>query len=793
MMLASKGPAAPALTPHAFAGLAALLLAASPVAAQQAVTVKVENVQVGFHGGAEGGGLFKPGLWTPVRVTLRPAADGDLQLPARPDGTIHGVLRVEGTDADGGNNVYEQPFVLTGKEAVTVIAYTMPGSTTADLQVSLVPWDEKGALQANRKVRVLTDSFVGLGLHQHLYLVLGAAVPNALHDALRELAGKAVQDGGPRAAGFETEAALLPDDWFGYQAVDWLVLTTANERFLDELRARPAKVQALAEWVRRGGRLLISVSASRQPAVSRLLAGPAWQPALPAFLPADGRPAEVASLASVQSWANVLNKPFPIPRARSLPIARLQAGLSTEVFVREESGEPILLRVPYGLGSITLLALDVDQPPFSAWKGAADFWKVLVNRLAPRAPARLLPDSSARLNPEAGADVSTRLHRELDNFDVPVVSFGWVAVLILLYILVVGPLDYLLLKKVLKRLEWTWITFPAVVVLVSAVAYFATDALKGNQLKVNKIDLVDLDLRSDLDVAGKTRKAYAYGTSWFAVLSPATKSYAIGIKPAVGAWAERAGGVTVTWLGRPEPAGQGALGRPRAQTLFSRTYRYDPHAAGLRDVAIPIWTTKAFTATWDAPLAGLPFTADLHYRPGDPDQQLVGTIQNNLPVSLEDVYLFYGNKAYPVEGPLRGGQQGGPVPVVLEPGRRLDAERWATSGLQPAGPDGGAPAAARRPFQPVPILKELLFHEFAGGLNHSFRRLDQSWRLHELQGRDAGMREAILCARLPRAEGAVQALASANDPRLPAHLAPELDGTLVQDTYLRVFFPVRPQ
>ena len=32
----------------------------------------------------------------------------------------------------------------------------------------------------------------------------------------------------------------------------------------------------------------------------------------------------------------------------------------------------------------------------------------------------------------------------------------------------IGPLDYLFLKKVVKKLELTWITFPTVVLVVSA-------------------------------------------------------------------------------------------------------------------------------------------------------------------------------------------------------------------------------------------------------------------------------------------------------------------------------------
>ena len=63
-----------------------------------------------------------------------------------------------------------------------------------------------------------------------------------------------------------------------------------------------------------------------------------------------------------------------------------------------------------------------------------------------------------------------------------------------------GPVDYFILKKVFKRLEWTWITFPAVVLVVSVAAYLIAYAVKGNELKINKIDLIDIDLRSDISI-----------------------------------------------------------------------------------------------------------------------------------------------------------------------------------------------------------------------------------------------------------------------------------------------------
>src|SRR5262249_39628672 len=144
-------------------------------------------------------------------------------------------------------------------------------------------------------------------------------------------------------------------------------------------------------------------------------------------------------------------------------------------------------------------------------------------------------------------DIATDLQWELEQFmDVHPVSFGWVAFFIFLYILVVGPLDYLFLKKVVKRLEWTWITFPAVVIVVSVAAYFTAYGLKGKDLKVNKVDVIDVDQL--------TSQAHAQGTTWFTLYSPRIQSYTVGIEPAPPAWGARNAGqfrpgpVVLSWM-----------------------------------------------------------------------------------------------------------------------------------------------------------------------------------------------------------------------------------------------------
>jgi hypothetical protein len=766
-----------------------LFVAESRVQAQNPpLRVKIEHVQVGFRSYAvdDSGGRFKTGLWAPVYVTFAEAADGPILLPTGKDGMGRGTLLVETTDSDDIGNVFPAPLVLSPNDLRAVLTYTKPAVGRPDLRLSVSAGAQTHTLPAM--------DFAALELGEHLYLTLGARI-NHLQDALIALAPgkeKEVRETKPREAVYETDVRRLPPEWFGYDAVDLMILPTDNNNFVRDLGTDRTRLKGITDWVRRGGRLVISVAWRNQDTVKALLQAGAWQPPLPDVLAANDT-VELKQVFGVHRWGG--DRPFPAPGQDPVRLAKLTAGKNVEVILAEANGLPLMVRMPYGLGSVTLLAFDLDKGPFSVWSGRGEFWKALLAKLAPPVAAPVENAQGVIFADQTGAmDVSTALQRELDHFDVAVISFGWIALFILIYILIVGPLDYLILKKVFKRLEWTWITFPTVVLLVSAIAYFTAYALKGNDLKINKVDLIDLDLRSDLDAGQRTRKAYAYGTSWFTILSPRIQNYTVGIGPA-GAGAEPS---LVSWFGRPETSGMGGMGRQRSQGLFRRAYTYAPEAAGLMGVPIPVWSTKSFTASWETPLAQLPFQAELHYSPTE-QNQLAGTIESKLAVPLRDVWLYYGGEWY-----LLGSQAGQAWKInthTNHSGRKLDA--WVSMQARDVGGDKDY-VPSQRYYDPTTTTKNLLFQEKLASpvqdRNHSFRRLDQSWRLYpeRWERQPDATREAILFARLPRqteqagSRSPIEADLWLGELPGEGKTRPDLPGSLIQDTYLRVYLPVTP-
>jgi hypothetical protein len=224
-------------------------------------------------------------------------------------------------------------------------------------------------------------------------------------------------------------------------------------------------------------------------------------------------------------------------------------------------------------------------------------------------------------------------------------------------------------------MELTWITFPTIVLTVSLLAYYAAYRLKGNDLLVNKVDVIDVDQAGGL-VRGRTI---------LSLFSPQNRDYNIGfvpvppnldhdaeplaspgpagapIRPPVGTE------LLTSWFSVPEAQFGAMGGRNRRFSFAPSGYTYEPTGLleRLENVRVPIWSTKAITARWLGPGPASPLVAvDLRLVGND---RLAGAITNRQGYSLEDALLAFGKQVY-LLGTLAPGQT---VKVELSGDRNL--------------------------------------------------------------------------------------------------------------------------
>ena len=169
----------------------------------------------------------------------------------------------------------------------------------------------------------------------------------------------------------------------------------------------------------------------------------------------------------------------------------------------------------------------------------------------------------------------------------------------------------------------------------------------------------------------------------------------------------------------------------------------------MEGVPIPVWTTKAFAASWEQPLAKTPFTVDLVYHQKEvrgKEVKITGVLENHLGVDLVDAWLIYADRCYPLPGGLQRGKSGA-EPMTIPANPSMDVRDWVNQG--PAQAEG----AVKRVWsaEPTTVVKQLLFHERYDTSNkvnnYLWRPLDLGWRLDRRarEQRDIAVRgEAIL-------------------------------------------------
>jgi hypothetical protein len=759
---------------HRLACLLAMLWAlgsVAPLSAQQRARdpLEVTNIRVGFIAPAQERGLvtlYKQGSWIPIYVSITCAKP--YPTPAE--------LVIESMDCDDVPTRYAVPIPqMQPGASETIIGYTRP-SQRGEFTISL--------RSAGRDICEPKEEKLGSGMEPDrvLYLTMGSHIEGV------RLPGIATPQDDNSTSYHETRASScvmtnvnqLPNMWFGYDAIDVAILSTQDREFATRLsEEREGRRTALLDWVRRGGQLIVSVGSS----ADLLAATDQLKEALPVTI--DGT-SEV-NLARL-GWRNGPTADEPLGK---ITVAKIvpKAGRTANVLMTGPAGAdgkaiPLIVRGSFGLGRITVVAFDMDSKQAATWKSAKSFWDELIKRAGlrvPDAPAAGGNRFSRFGGQPSGAEDGHRqgLTQQMEDFPgVPVISFGWVALFILIYIIIVGPLDYFFLKKVVKRLELTWITFPTIVLVVSTAAYYAAYALKGSDLRINKYDLVDIDLASRTVV----------GRSWFTLFSPRIQNYRVGLESASPKWAENEpGNVTTSWSGLPHGARQG---------LFRRGYSYTAGATGLDGVPVQVWSTKGFESQWLSTLGDKSQLIDsnLSHPPGS--TAIIGSITANLPVPLENAFLITpGSK--PEVIPLGVLVPGTPKQVTAQETRQFST--WVNSPLN------AGIAANRTDVQQITYTQgwlpaNMLFHEAAiqeaGALqNASMRILDQSWHLS-----GDNPNEAILVGTLPRREGTSEEITA--DPASPSHLwlgdfpesgrpRPKLEGKMRQDTCIRVIIPIR--
>ena len=643
----------------------------------------IVNAKIGFQG------VYKLGCWTPLKIEI---LGGTKPCSGRL------VVSVPDTDGVPTRVVSEasRPVGVDPKQTTTVRLFVRIGQSSSPLKVRLI--SEDGKVLAKRTFHPGPESQPG---------IVPGGTP-ATNRILLEFGpslglGNLLQTDQPtdeqlttRIASIE-QADDLPTRWYGYESVDTVLLTTSTPELFRPLLQSPGRIEALLEWVERGGRLILFCAEGAE----ELLAE---KGALVALAP--GNFEKMVRLSQPQPLATFSGSELPITPDRrlnlqvpSLSDVRGQTLASTG---RPSGSVPLVVRSRRGFGEITFVGLDFDRPPLRAWKGRTSFFRRLLNW-------KTNTHNQQTDEYQEAEDLSSHLRNSLDKqfIGVQVIPFGLVALLVGVYILLIGPGDYFFVKRILRRTELTWLTFPLIVLGVSAAAYAIANRMKGDQLRVNQVEIIDVDCTNDSPANSLVR-----GTVWTHFFTPQVSEFDLHLQPSfLGQTQLNNSKQLVSWLGLPGYALGGMQASGSQTSVFEAGYQYGDRLASMHRLPVQVWSTKTLTARWSARVSKM-LQADLRH---DGEELLRGQVFNDTGTEFEECLLLYGRWAYDLGRMTDGKTQ--KIDETLQPRTVKTLLTNATAGddtITQTADDGTVPFKNAE-WDVARLIKAMMFYQAVNG------------------------------------------------------------------------------
>ena len=425
----------------------------------------------------------------------------------------------------------------------------------------------------------------------------------------------------------------LPDDWRVLSACSTIVLPSGFDVNADQFAA-------LTTWLKRGGHLIVAVG-NRTESIDRRqdFLDSGFANLLPAG--AELEAAEITDFSGFETYVARKGgeQQFRVPLLNSSePGTRFRIP-GAKTVVSSLNGD-LVVRIPVGFGRMTLIGTSLESGPISRWRQGQLF---LIKLADSESRTGTKAESTQRISRSGITELSTQLRRSLEGREQEGGRSALVVLgLILLYLLLIGPVDYFLVHRVLKRPRLTWVTFPIIVVLGAILAHSSARATNGTRNEIAQLDCIDVDAES----------GFVHQTSWGKLYSTENRRFRAALHSKAPAFLSTSSEqdcaiqtAGIVWFGASEQ-NYGGMYRGGGLELGRTEYRLSKDLQTIEDLPVPVWSSRMLTAESVGETKADLFELALYQ--GGSGGQLArnSTLTHHLPLPVSDWVLVYGTRAY---------------------------------------------------------------------------------------------------------------------------------------------------
>ncbi|MDR2644216.1 MAG: hypothetical protein LBC74_15650 [Planctomycetaceae bacterium] len=496
-----------------FWGLIIVLLCCRIANAASDERWKIDSVRIGIEG------CYKNGLWTSAVVNWTMPALNVI------DKKIISVS-LNSIDSDGTPITYRKNFtnvelenlLSSGKSNLATggiinlaaTLYFKPGRHNAKITVNietdgkittsttLAPRDKTAQLQQKTNAEFSynnsTDNFTfvtPIPTERRIILIIGNE-DIGLQGAIAELALR--EERRPLIVKVNS-VVELPDQWFGYEAIDMIVLTTTEPEQLKNLRANSPQILAIDQWVKLGGHLFFCAGRDSELLLRKKDESDAFEAPLTLFLPGKFEKMTDIRKGDLLETFVLSKRKIQIESASDflkMPLISNPKGL-----IQLRDGDmPIVSQHLHGFGTITYFGGDLSGKPLGNWRDRTTLVRKILRWDINK---QNIPQQDMSLIRPAYNDIAGQIRSASDRFEeVKIIPFSLILIILVVYWFVVGFGDWFIVRKLLKRPMLTWITFPFCILFFCVVSYFLVINVHPNRVILRELIVADLDSEQNM-------------------------------------------------------------------------------------------------------------------------------------------------------------------------------------------------------------------------------------------------------------------------------------------------------